>query len=96
MKDLGTLGGAYSEGYGINASGQVTGIAITASDEGHAFLSGPDGAGPLKDLGTLSALFSSSFGQAVNDSGQVVGGLGACPRISPAPALELLTPSLIR
>ena len=27
MTDLGTFGGTYSYGYGINASGQVTGAA---------------------------------------------------------------------
>jgi probable HAF family extracellular repeat protein len=41
---------------------------VTAS---HAFLSGPGG-GPLQDLGVLPFGFSS-FGQAVNASGQVVG-----------------------
>ena len=72
LKDLGTLpGGTSSFGNGVNASGQVTGVASTADGSQHAFLSGPDG-GPLKDLGTLpGGTFSEGFG--VNASGQVTG-----------------------
>jgi probable HAF family extracellular repeat protein len=32
------LGGTFSQGYAINARGQVTGIADTASGAPHAFL----------------------------------------------------------
>ena len=72
LKDLGTLpGGIYSEGQGVNASGQVAGYSYTAGDVDHAFLSGPGG-GPLKDLGTPLGR-PHSFGYAVNDSGQVAG-----------------------
>jgi probable HAF family extracellular repeat protein len=72
LKDLGTLGGAISQGQGVNDSGQVTRFSgiPTSSTAAHAFLSGPDG-GPLKDLGTLGG--TSSSATAVNDSGQVVG-----------------------
>ena len=48
--DLGTLlGGDESTGYGINASGQVTGQAYTAGGEYHAFLSSGGG---MTDLAT--------------------------------------------
>jgi probable HAF family extracellular repeat protein len=62
MIDLGTLGGAYSIGYGINASGQVTG-----DSDGYAFLYD----GTMHDLGTLGG--TSSYGIGINDSGQVTG-----------------------
>jgi probable HAF family extracellular repeat protein len=41
MIDLGTLGGGTSTGYAINASGQVTGEAVTAGGVGRAFLFTP-------------------------------------------------------
>jgi probable HAF family extracellular repeat protein len=65
-----TIGGTKSWGYGINASGQVTGKADIAGDGAtHAFLySG----GTMTDLGTLGG--SSSSGSAINDNGQVTGG----------------------
>lgn len=38
MLDLGTLGGGTSKGYGINATGRVTGVAVTSGGVLHAFL----------------------------------------------------------
>jgi probable HAF family extracellular repeat protein len=69
VTDLGTLGGGTSKGYGINASGQVTGEAVTAGGVFHAFLYTP-GSG-ITDLGTLGG--GSSTGYAINASGQVTG-----------------------
>jgi len=65
----GTLGGTYSYGYGINASGQVTGYALTSGNSAqHAFLySG----GSMQDLGTLGGI--ASYGYGINASGQVTG-----------------------
>ena len=60
MQDLGTLGGAYSVGVAINASGQVTGYADTADGETHAFLW--DGT-RMQDLGTLGGTYSSACHQ---------------------------------
>jgi probable HAF family extracellular repeat protein len=70
MKDLGTLGGAYSEAYGINDAGQVVGTASTATGQSHAFITGANGEG-MKDLGTLGGSYSVAHG--INNAGQVVG-----------------------
>ena len=69
VTDLGTLGGGTSKGYGINASGQVTGQAVKTGGVFHAFLYTP-GSG-MTDLGTLGG--GSSTGHAINASGQVTG-----------------------
>ena len=46
MRDLGTLGGAYSDAYGINGAGQVVGGLSTIDPRSsHAFITGPDGVG---------------------------------------------------
>lgn len=85
ITDLGTLGGHFSEGLGINASGLVTGISGGASDgwEGHAFVT--TSTGGMLDLGALhhdplpindsrndsgGALLG---GKDINVSGQVTG-----------------------
>lgn len=68
ITDLGTLGGTYSIGFGINAGGQVTGISGTTGDVfQHAFLY--DGA--IHDLGTLGG--TTSYGLGINSRGQVSG-----------------------
>jgi probable HAF family extracellular repeat protein len=65
--DLGTLGGADSVGYGINAAGWVTGSADTSS-RSHAFLYD----GTTHDLGTLP-FTTNSTGLAINSAGMVTG-----------------------
>jgi len=67
--DLGTLGGPFSEGLGVNNSGQVVGDSYTSTLDTHAFVS--SGSGSLTDLGTLGGTFSQAFG--INASGTVVG-----------------------
>jgi probable HAF family extracellular repeat protein len=69
VTDLGTLGGSHIEVYGINASGQVTGVSAIAGDTAlHAFFySGTS----MIDLGTLGGLNSQGFG--INASGTVTG-----------------------
>jgi probable HAF family extracellular repeat protein len=65
--DLGTLGGSFTAGYGINASGQVAGYSFTPGDASvHAFLYD----GTLHDLGEGAAF-------SINDSGQVTGRSGS-------------------
>jgi probable HAF family extracellular repeat protein len=68
MSDLGTLGGDYSGGTGINDAGQVVGSSATASGRSAAFLySG----GTMKDIGTLGGDYAAAAG--INNAGQVVG-----------------------
>ena len=71
--DLGTLGGTYSEGTGINDSGQVTGTAYMAGNlASHAFLySGRtmEDLNNLLDSGNpLNAGWTVRRGYAINDS----------------------------
>ena len=68
--DLGTLGGYTSCAYGINAAGQVVGMADADIESGdyHAF-SWKDGV--MVDLGTLGGLLSCAYN--VNSSGTIVG-----------------------
>ena len=67
--DLGTLGGSFSVGVGVNNSGQVTGHSETNDRfTFHAFLY--DG-GTMQDLGTLGGQWS--FGDGINATGQVIG-----------------------
>jgi len=69
MQDLGTLGGAISQGRGINASGEVTGEAALDAIVRHAFLFNGTF---MEDLGVLDG--ASSKGFAINDTGMITGG----------------------
>jgi probable HAF family extracellular repeat protein len=76
MHDIGTLGGSFAEGRGINASGYVAGFSDTAGGPRHAFLY--DGS-TMHDLNTLVALTDPLYGLVtfaealgINDANQIV------------------------
>jgi probable HAF family extracellular repeat protein len=70
VRDLGTLGGTRSFGYGISDNGMVTGDATPASDPtSRAFIYAN---GAMRDLGTLRG-GSASIGLSINNFGQVTG-----------------------
>ena len=71
MKSLGTLGGATSCAYDINAAGQVVGLAQNSHGIVHAFLY-TSGTG-MKNLGTLGGPTAASWACGINAAGQVVG-----------------------
>jgi probable HAF family extracellular repeat protein len=76
LHSLGVLGGNFSWGIGINASGQISGVGTTADETSeHATLwmpATPNGTtGTTYDLGTLGG--TSSQGTGINDSGQLTG-----------------------
>jgi probable HAF family extracellular repeat protein len=70
MRDLGTLGGSTSYGFGLNNLGQVVGGSFPASENFyHAFVWTENNG--MHDLGTLGGNYS--YAEAINDSGEVVG-----------------------
>ena len=74
MRDLGTLGGTFSQAADINARGQVVGVSKLAGDGAtHAFL-WTDALGMI-DLGTLDGA-TDSRATAINRKGEVVGESG--------------------
>jgi probable HAF family extracellular repeat protein len=70
--DLGTLGGGFSDAFGINndpGSVQVVGRSTRADSFTHAFFwTAP---GPMVDLGTFGG--GNSFASDINDYGQIAG-----------------------
>lgn len=57
LHDLGTLGGTFSSGYGVNNNGQVTGASSLRDDTTrHAFVG--NATSGLTDLGTLGGTHS--------------------------------------
>jgi len=67
---LGTLGGPYSQAFGVNNSGQVVGEAYVSTGAYNAFLYST---GEMLDLGTLGGFGSQANG--INASSQIVGAL---------------------
>lgn len=83
LTDIGTLAGSSnSTATGINASGQVVGVATgsgTSAYDPRGFVSGPNGAS-LQALGSLDG--QPIYGRDINDSGQVAGGTGGYPMLT--------------
>jgi probable HAF family extracellular repeat protein len=93
MQDLGTLGGPNSYGYGISASGQVTGNSYTKDRAIHAFLCTN---GHMIDLNSRissgdAALYTLTYGQAINDKVQVM--VDATVNATGSSVALLLTPT---
>jgi probable HAF family extracellular repeat protein len=69
INDLGTLGGAWSEAYGVNANGMVVGVSETTDGSQHAFVWTADGG--MRDINGSDWRYSKAEG--VNNHGMVVG-----------------------
>jgi len=74
MTDVGTFGGSCSSFGWMNNHGQITGYANTPDENNHAFVW--DKHHGLKNLGELPGGVYS-FGQWINEAGEVVGGSDA-------------------
>lgn len=74
MHDLGTLGGAYSQGESINANGQIVGYSgIAGTATAHAFVTV---GGVMTDLNTLLPANSGwvvNKAYGINDNGWITG-----------------------
>jgi probable HAF family extracellular repeat protein len=71
-QDLGTLGGTFAVGFGINSAGDVVGTSGTASFQQHAFIYSR-GMHDLNDLTPTDSSWVLTEARAVNDAGQIVG-----------------------
>jgi probable HAF family extracellular repeat protein len=69
LVDIGTLGGTYSEGTGINDQNEIAGVSsVTGSTLNHLFLYAK---GHMSDLGTVAG--QSIVNALINDRGEIAG-----------------------
>ncbi len=69
LTDLGTLGGLWSTGEGINSAGAVTGTSQSSGPLSYAFVY--NGSGPMMAISASG--WACSTGRGINDAGQVAG-----------------------
>ncbi len=73
ITELGSIGGGvrtYTEAFGVNNAGEVTGYSTAADGTQHAFLYS---AGVINDLGTIAPFYTC--GVSINDSSVVAGNI---------------------
>lgn len=78
MRDLGTFGGTNSTAQAINNGGEVTGYALTTNEDAHAFLFNGATMVDLHQAFIPPAGWTNIFltlAYAINDAGQVAGGV---------------------
>jgi probable HAF family extracellular repeat protein len=69
LVDIGTLGGTYGEGTGINDQNEIVGVSsVAGSSLNHLFLYAQ---GHMRDLGTVAG--ESFINAAINNRGEIVG-----------------------
>ncbi len=73
ITDLGTLGGEWSEAYGINDSGQIVGVSHVSDLSTKACLFDSSGQGNNINLGGLSQVGGTSYAYSINNNGAIVG-----------------------
>lgn len=87
--DLGTLGGAASNGFDINDTNQVVGWAQTATGVNRAFRfqdlnsNNIADSGEMENLGVLAG-FTQSYAHGINNSGEVVGSVVSAANVKKA------------
>jgi probable HAF family extracellular repeat protein len=79
LKDIGTLGGTYSEGTSINNRGEIAGISTVANGAMHLFLYAQ---GHMRDLGTAAGQTFASA--ALNDRGEILASTAGSGGVGPS------------